>query len=156
MRTELPLLAALLVSAAFIGRILGDQPSSTSTSAGVAFREKCEMVESLEFGQKTARTLAGHVWVSAPRGVEPLKGLQIAARAVTSGKVAYEVTSAEGQFALLALPPGEYDVWTCLDGFDELRFRLILDPNSKATGIDLYVSPSEAPGRQDVVLRETM
>jgi hypothetical protein len=157
MRTTVLIAAIVVMSACISGRDRGSQRLGVSASKGdntADFREQCEMFESLDFGQKTAASLGGRTWVSTHGGTEPLPGVQVAAREFSSGKVAYAIASAEGEFALPTLESGEYEVWTCLDGFDELRFRLTLDPNSSAPGVDLYLGASEAPGRRDVVLGE--
>ena len=123
-------------------------------SSAVTFREHCEAFESLDFGTKTATGLHGHVWLGADIEPKPLEGVQIAAREVTSEALHYVVTKSDGQFQVDSLSSGEYDVWTCLDGFDQARFRLIVDPNSSLERVNIYLSPSEAAGRRAVVLEE--
>jgi hypothetical protein len=157
MRMTILIAAIVVMGACTSGRDRGSQRLGVSTSKAVntvEFREQCKMFESLDFGQKSAATLGGRTWVSTNGGTESLPGVQIAARELSSGKVAYAIASVEGRYALPTLRSGEYEVWTCFDGFDELRFRLTLDPTSSAPGIDLYLGASEAPGRRDVVLAQ--
>jgi hypothetical protein len=63
----------------------------------------------------------------------------------------YVLTSTEGDFDFGDLLPGEYLVWTCLDGFDEIRFELSLEHEAPHSRVDLYLGPSEALGKRDVV-----
>lgn len=128
-------------------------PGSPARAAAALgeFREHCEAFESLYFGTKHATALQGHAWVADDAGRDPLAGVQVAARHIGTGKLHYVTTGADGAFEIAALAAGEYDVWTCLDGYDELRFHLVVDPQSVAPAIDLYLGPSEASGRRDVV-----
>jgi len=128
--------------------------SESSVADSEKFRDHCEAFESLDFGTKRAAALRGHTWVSNGAEREPLRGVQVAARHLATGELRYATTAADGAFDIPALSPGEYEVWSCLEGFDELRFRLVVDPKSTAAGLDLYVGPSEASGRRDVVPEE--
>jgi hypothetical protein len=93
--------------------------------------------------------------VSVQNEVDPLEGVQIAARNLLSDKLWHTVSDESGSFAIDSLPPGKYEVWTCLDGFDEIRFRFDLDSDSPTSHLDLYLGPSEASGRRDVVSADT-
>lgn len=153
---RVPLLACLIVGAASCvesADLAGSPASKPSigTSEANAFKELCDHHESLDFGHRTISVLRGHVWVSTDEERIPLQGVQVAARNVSSRRLHYVSTAVDGGFSLSELPSAEYDVWTCMDGFDELRFRAALDPSSSALGLDLYLGPSEAPGRRDVI-----
>jgi len=82
---------------------------------------------------------------------EPIADVQVTARSLSTGVIDYVVTRADGRFHVDSLAEGEYSVWTCLDGFDQARFRLRLDPGSKVKALDVFLAPSEAMGRRDVV-----
>lgn len=117
------------------------------------YREECVSFEDLDFGAKSARSLSGHVWVGTKDDSRPCGDVQVAARSTATGTLVYIHSAADGTYELKLNPGEEYDVWTCLDGFDELRFRFTIDSSSNAEGVDLYVGPSEAPGWRDVVLK---
>lgn len=133
-------------------RIPSSSQSEAEASAEASFREHCEAFESMDFGTKTAAVLRGRIWLSAGAERQPLAGVQIAAREPGTGEFRHVLTSDDGRFQVDSLVAGEYDVWTCLDGFDEVRFRLVLDPASTARWVDVYLGPSEALGRRDVVV----
>ena len=132
------------------------QSGTHSEKASVVepFRENCEAFESLDFGERRATGLWGRTWVSSDADREPLQGVQVAARNLATGERHHVMSGADGAFDIAGLPAGAYEVWTCLDGFDEIRFRLVVDPQSTAAVIDLYFGPSEAPGRRDVVIEQ--
>lgn len=120
--------------------------------AAAPFRESCEYFESLDFGRISATALRGHAWQGlAGEQSHPLAGVQIAARELRTGRIWHSHTQQDGSFEIPRLPPGEYEVWTCLDGFDESRFLLDVDPSSYVEGVDLFLAPSEAPGLRDVL-----
>lgn len=145
---------AAVSCSSFSGGSARNEPGKGATPVRAeAYQEKCEFFESLDFGTRTARTLSGRVWVGPREEVEPLKGVQVAARSVATGALVYALSAADGRYELEVAPGDEYDVWTCMDGFDELRFRLVVDSSSRAGGVDLYVGLSEAPGWRDVVLK---
>jgi len=148
------LLAVFGLLAAACSASVEPKASTPSVSDSGKYREHCEAFESMDFGAKRAAALRGHTWVSSGDEREPLRGVQVAARHLATGKLHYVTTGADGAFDIPALSAGEYEVWSCLDGFDELRFRLVVDPKSTAKGLDLYVGPSEASGRRDVVPEE--
>lgn len=130
------------------------QESARAAAAVETFREHCEAFESLDFGTRRAARLRGHAWVSYDADREPLQGVQVAARSLATGGLQHVMSGPDGSFDVAGLPAGDYDVWTCLDGFDELRFRLTVDPQSATVAIDLFIGPSEAPGRRDVIEKE--
>ena len=112
----------------------------------------CSPFESLDLGEIEAAALRGRTLAGTDDGAEPLPAVQVAARAEGSGEIEFVITGGDGSFAIQSLRPGAYDVWTCLEGFDELRFRLTIAPGSTGESLDLYVGPSEAPGRREVVV----
>lgn len=114
-------------------------------------RKECIFFESHDFRQRLASSLKGHAWLDEGGKVTPLSDVQVAAQRVSDGREFFVVTREDGSFEITDLSPGAYEVWTCLDGFDELRFRFQIDPMSAIAGFDLYVGPSEASGRRDVV-----
>lgn len=152
MRARLLLVVGLLAASCSASVERKASPSSVADSE--AFRDHCEAFESLDFGTKHATALRGHTWVSNGAEREPLRGVQVAARHFATGELHYVTTAADGAFDIPALSAGEYEVWSCLDGFDELRFRLVVNTKSTFEGLDLYVGPSEASGRRDVVPEE--
>lgn len=131
-----------------------DAPEAGEGRSVEPFRERCEYFEALEFGRFTVANLQGYAWQGMTgEPPSPVAGIQVVAHERRTGKLWYTLTGSDGAFAIPLLPPGDYEVWTCLDGFDELRFHVDLDPGSIASGVDLFVGPSEAPGRRDVVRR---
>jgi len=120
--------------------------------ASEQFRERCEAFEELVFGIEVSAALRGYAWVVDGTERRPLEGVQIAARETSSGKLKSVITGGDGEYELPGLPVGEYEVWTCLDGFDAVRFRLMLDPAATGERVDLYLRPAEAFGRVDVVV----
>lgn len=125
----------------------------SNTPPAATFKEHCDSFEILNFGNVTAARLAGYAWLGS-EPPQPLQGVQIAAKANRTGELRYSVSSTDGAYELASLPPGQYEVWTCIEGFDELRFQLLLDPHTTTTGVDLYLTASEGPGRPNVVVIE--
>jgi len=107
------------------------------------FREKCICFEALLFGEKVASSLNGHTLVETDVALEALEAVQVAARSLSTGDVQYTVSKPDGSYEVGPLAEGGYEVWTCLDGFDELRFRLTVDHSSIYSGIDLHLRASE-------------
>ncbi len=108
------------------------------------FRDECACLESLVFNDRAASSLNGHTLVETDRGFVPLDGVQVAARSLSSGDLRYTLTRPDGSFKITPLPDGHYDVWTCLDGFDEVRFRLAIDRDSEFVGIEFHLRASES------------
>lgn len=136
----------------------GDRAMSTGepvTSASVnAYSGECDSFEALDFGRITASALSGHAW-SGSTPAEPLQGVRITLTKPQTSEVLHQaVTSADGRFDFRPLPAGDYAVSACLDGFDENRFLLVIDPGSNIGRFDLFLGPSEAGGRRDVVTSE--
>lgn len=126
-------------------------PAGPSVPAPESFRQHCMHFLSQEFGPQVAGGLRGRVWSSTEGEPWPLPGAQIAAQRLDDGRLSYALSGTDGSFSVDSLPPGEYEVWTCLDGFDEVRFRLRVDQKSSTVGFDLYLAPSETGGRHEVV-----
>lgn len=126
-------------------------PAKPSVSAPESFRQHCMHFLSQDFGPQVAGGLRGRVLSSTEGDPWPLPGAQIAAQRLDDGRLSYTLSGTDGSFCVDSLPPGEYEVWTCLDGFDEVRFRLRVDQKSSTRGFDLYLAPSETGGRHDVV-----
>ena len=132
-------------------KAVADHEDADKEAPDESFRTDCLFFEAIEFGTITVARFQGTTWFGE-RDIVLLPDVQIAARSVVTGKDRFQVTGSDGKYRFIDLPPGEYDVWTCLDGFDELRFRLVLDPNAEGSGVDLYVPLSEGSGRFDVVI----
>jgi hypothetical protein len=115
------------------------------------FRAECSHFESLDFGRFSAKRLQGHVSAATRGGFVPMPGVQVAARQSMSGSITFAVSDQQGGFDLGALSPGDYQVWTCLDGYDELRFLVTIDVDSSILGFDMLVGPSEARSPRGVV-----
>ncbi len=81
----------------------------------------------------------------------PLPGVQVAARSIATQEVRFAFSSESGAFEVPSLAAGEYDVWTCLDGFDELRFRLTITATSPIHDLQLLVGLSEGGGERNVI-----
>jgi hypothetical protein len=141
----------LLVSCIRSEEPRSEDKSGIVTVTGEAYRDHCLSFESLDFGHKTAASLGGRSWLRLGDESNALAGVQVAAREISTGRIRYTVSGSDGEFRIDGLPEGEYDVWTCLDGFDELRFTLVVDLESSVTLFDLYLAPSESPGLRDVV-----
>ncbi|HQP88011.1 MAG TPA: carboxypeptidase-like regulatory domain-containing protein [Thermoanaerobaculia bacterium] len=119
--------------------------------AGRPFYEHCSYFESRQLAPQVARELRGRVWVSTEVPALPLSNAQVAARRSRSGEIYYTFSGPDGVFDMSAVSPGEYEVWACLEGFDEIRFRVVVQRDSSNIGLDLFLGPSEAGGRRDVV-----
>jgi hypothetical protein len=92
--------------------------------------------------------------MSEGQGSKPIAEVQIAARPAAGGATKFVFSDDAGAFDLDSLPPGEYDVWTCLDGYDEARFRLLISDSAPARAVDIFLRPSEAIARFEVVPRD--
>jgi len=111
---------------------------------------QCESFEILDFGSVTARQLGGGAWVgSSPP--QPLRGVRVVAKRVATGEESLSLTSSDGSFDVGPLDAGQYEVSVCIEGFDELVFQLTIESTSEVTGLQLFLGPSEAAGRRDVV-----
>lgn len=117
------------------------------------FRDQCLFFESLDFGHRTTARLFGKTWLRNGQELKALVGVQLAAREVSTGLISYALTGPDGEFTVAPLRRGEYEVWTCIDGYDEIRFMLSINPESSVTGLDIYLAPSELSGHQAVVAR---
>lgn len=118
--------------------------------ASVTLRE-CAPFESIQFGSRSGSALRGMTLLEEDGSVNPLDDVQIAALNLEDGVVRGVLTGPDGAFSFDELPAGRYEVWTCKEGFDEIRFQLSLDPASPVRGFQLFLGPSEQTGRRDVV-----
>jgi hypothetical protein len=133
-------------------RIVWFTPPPAIVVSSEPFYKDCRSSNALRFEERAAKGLQGMAIVSTTSGQpDLLEGLQVAAREISTGKTIYALTDTHGTFELGYLPAGEFEVWTCLDGFDELRFRLVVDPGSPVDRFQLYLATSGVPGRRDVV-----
>ena len=120
-------------------------------SPASAYRENCVYFESRDVGVFNATRLRGFTLNRFDGESTPLPGVQVAARSIATREVRFAFSSESGAFDVPSLPAGEYDIWTCLDGFDELRFRLVITPTSRFHGLQVFVGLSEGPGERNVV-----
>jgi hypothetical protein len=141
----------LVVISVSCGALEQPRTRKQDVDATTSFRERCIYFESMNFGEMRSSNLRGKTLFSDQGATEPLERVQVAARGIQSGLVWYVFSEKDGGFAIDTLPADEYEVWTCLDGFDELRFRLIVDPSSHVDQFELYLGPSEAAGRREVI-----
>jgi hypothetical protein len=88
----------------------------------------------------------GNVSAGSRTDASPLAGVQIQVREVRSGKVSSTVSDGRGAFQFDGLPRGQYDAWTCFDGFDRIVFRLAIEPHSRVKDLELFLRPAEAGG----------
>jgi endonuclease YncB( thermonuclease family) len=153
-------MVATLACSMLVGIVGGSQPL---LAAGVrlengepgGFRETCEHAVSYDFGKRSASRLRGRAILEDGKESSPIEGIQIAVRELGGSGVRHVLSDARGEFDLGGLEAGKYSVWTCLDGFDEIRFELEIGPESRFEWADLYVGLSESGGRRDVVMRES-
>jgi hypothetical protein len=116
----------------------------------VTLRE-CTPFESIQFNARSGSALQGATLVEEDGTMIPLGDVQIAAVNLEDGVVRGGVSGPGGAFSVDGLPQGRYEVWTCKEGFDEVRFQLSLDPASPVRGFQFFLGPSEQQGRRDVV-----
>jgi len=115
----------------------------------------CKTFEVLDFGTKSASALRGFVHVADGEDHSPLPGATVAAREISKGRVVYSQSDSNGQYKIGELSPGQYEVWSCIDGFDMVIFTLVVDPEILEDRIDIVLSPSESAGVSKVVVQRS-
>jgi hypothetical protein len=127
-----------------------DDPRS---SIAASQRKECKSFGIADLGEFWTARFSGRVLLDdspfATSAGVPLPGVEISATNQKSGKTVFVVAAADGSYDL-DLKPGLYEVRTCQEGFDELRFELTVDPSAEGNRVDLFVGISEGGGRRDV------
>lgn len=142
--------ACTKVGDAWTTRDAEQHPDNERGSYAATDSGDCQSFEVLDFGAFEARALRGNAW-SGSEPAQPLSGVLVVARATETGEIHSAVTSSDGSFDLQGIDGGEYAVSACLDGFDELQFRVTIEEEKSVEHFELFLGASEALGRRDVV-----
>lgn len=95
-------------------------------------------------GEFAAGRIEGRAVVGDGDDFEGLADVQVAARSLRTKRVVFVISDSAGRFTLPRLDTGDYEVSTCLDGFDSVEFTVRVAREAEQGTFLLFLPPSES------------